>query len=156
LIFKTVDCHISVLKKKKIISWIRVADEVVGMEVAFPEEDNSHGQYHDVPQETHSIHEQDINDRIVAGNDNNISTNVAHYSCASLDICHAETYIAELGQLPTGWILLDSGSTTNIISDQDLLHNIHPATDPIWISSIASCIKLTEKGHLGTYPHPVW
>jgi hypothetical protein len=58
--------------------------------------------------------------------------------------------------LPTGWILLDSGSTTDIISDQDLLHNIHPAANPIWISSIAGCIKLTKKGHLGTYPHPVW
>jgi hypothetical protein len=55
-----------------------------------------------------------------------------------------------------GWILLDSGSTTDIISNPHLLHDIHTAAEPIWIGSIASRIKLTEKGHLGTYPHPVW
>jgi hypothetical protein len=40
LIFKTVDCHTSV--RKRTVRQIRVADEVVGLGVAYPEEDANH------------------------------------------------------------------------------------------------------------------
>jgi hypothetical protein len=53
-------------------------------------------------------------------------------------------------------ILLDSGSTTDIISNPKLLHDIQDATKPIWIGSIAGRINLTKQGYLGEYPFPVW
>jgi hypothetical protein len=95
------------------------------------------GQYQDAHQEAHSIHEHNVNAGTVAGDDNNTNTNIACYLSASFNVSYAETYIVKTGRLLMGWILLDSGSTTNIISDRDLLHDIHPATNPIWISSIA-------------------
>jgi hypothetical protein len=68
----------------------------------------------------------------------------------------AETFTTNTGHVPTKGILLNSSSTTDIISDPNLLRDIHCAVKPIWIGSILGWIKVLDKGHVGDYPHPVW
>ena len=58
--------------------------------------------------------------------------------------------------LPSAWLLLDSCSTVNMISDATLLRNIHTAETPIPVHCNAGTITLTEKGTLGDFPEPVW
>jgi hypothetical protein len=109
------------------------------------------------PHETHAVCDQEQDDdEHIGGNKNNISNNIACYSSHARDMCMAETFTTSTGCLPTEWILLDSSSTTDIISDPNLIHGIHHAEEPIWIGPIAGWIKLSNKGYLGNYPHPVW
>merc|ERR1711915_989147 len=42
------------------------------------------------------------------------------------------------------WILLDSCSTGNLISNKSLLHNIHDASHPLRVQSIGGSILLTQ------------
>ena len=58
--------------------------------------------------------------------------------------------------LPTEWLLLDSCSTVNMVSDKTLLHDIHAADTPIPVHCNAGTIVLTKKGTLGDFPEPVW
>ena len=58
--------------------------------------------------------------------------------------------------LPTSWLLLDSCSTVNMISDRSLLTDIHTADEPIPVHCNAGTITLTQKGTLGHFPDPVW
>jgi hypothetical protein len=92
----------------------------------------------------------------VEGDNNNISHDVAHYSSTLLPILHADAFVTQAGQLMAEWILLDSSLTTDIISDSNLLHNIHDTTELITIGSLGGQIKLNQKGYLGNYPYPVW
>jgi hypothetical protein len=114
------------------------------------------GRFQDELHETHSLHKQHPDSEDVEGGNNHTSNDVAHYLSTVLTSSHGETHIAETGRLPTTWILLNIGSTTNIISNKSLLHAIHDSTEPIWIGSLGSQIKLTQKGLLGNYPYPVW
>ena len=58
--------------------------------------------------------------------------------------------------LPQRWILLDSCSSANLISDRTLLHNVHQATCPLVVHCNAGSVTLTEQGYFGSYPEPVW
>ena len=57
--------------------------------------------------------------------------------------------------LPDTWILLDSCSTVNIISTEQLLHDIHTVT-PLQVHCNAGAITLSQKGTFGTFPETVW
>ena len=58
--------------------------------------------------------------------------------------------------LPQRWILLDSCSSANLISDRALLHNVHQAARPLVVHCNAGTVTLTEQGYFGSYPEPVW
>ena len=58
--------------------------------------------------------------------------------------------------LPQRWILLDSCSSANLISDRTLLHNVHQAAHPLVVHCNAGSVTLTEQGYFGSYPEPVW
>ena len=58
--------------------------------------------------------------------------------------------------LPQRWILLDSCSSDNLISDRTLLHDIHQAARPLVVHCNAGSMTLTEQGYFGSYPEPVW
>ena len=58
--------------------------------------------------------------------------------------------------LPQRWILLDSCSSANLISDKTLLHSVHQAARPLTVHCNAGSMTLTEQGYFGSYPEPVW
>ena len=58
--------------------------------------------------------------------------------------------------LPPSWLLLDSCSTINMISDRSLLRDLHTADKPIPVHCNAGTVILTQKGTLGQFPEPVW
>ena len=58
--------------------------------------------------------------------------------------------------LPQRWILLDSCSSANLISDRTLLHDIHQAAHPLVVHCNAGSMTLMEQGYFGSYPEPVW
>ena len=54
------------------------------------------------------------------------------------------------------WLLLDSCSTVNLISDKDLLTNIHPVPHSLHVRCNAGSVVINHPGYLGSYPEPVW
>ena len=58
--------------------------------------------------------------------------------------------------MPQRWILLDSCSSANLISDRTLLHNVHQAARPLVVHCNAGSVTLTKQGYFGSYPEPVW
>ena len=68
-----------------------------------------------------------------------------------------ETALANfIHHLPTTWLLLDSCSTTNLISNKSWLHDIYDNSTSILVRYNAGTITLTHKGYFGSYPEPVW
>ena len=58
--------------------------------------------------------------------------------------------------LPNSWLLLDSCSTANLITNRALLHDIHTVDTSIRIRCNALTITTNQKGYLGDYPTLVW
>ena len=54
------------------------------------------------------------------------------------------------------WLLLDSCSTVNLISDKDLLTDIHPVPHSLQVRCNAGSVVIDHQGYLGSYPEPVW
>ena len=68
-----------------------------------------------------------------------------------------ETALASFTRvLPTTWLLLDSCSTTNLISNKNWLHDIHKDGTSIAVWCNAGTVHLTQKGYFGSYPEAVW
>ena len=68
-----------------------------------------------------------------------------------------ETALASFTQvLLTTWLLLDSCSTTNLISNKNWLHDIHDDGTSIAVWCNAGTVRLTQKGYFGSYPEAVW
>ena len=53
-------------------------------------------------------------------------------------------------------IIIDSASTSDIITNADLLTDIHIADQPLFVNTLNGVTKITKKGYLGEYPLPVW
>ena len=79
-----------------------------------------------------------------------------HLSDASFNTCAADQFVLQHNRLPNKWLLLDSCSTTDIVSNIQLLTNVHDAPTPTWVRCNAGRIQLTQRGYLGDYPHAVW
>ena len=68
-----------------------------------------------------------------------------------------ETTLTSFTQvLPTTWLLLDSCSTTNLISNKNWLHDIHDNGTSITVWCNAGTVCLAQKGYFGSYPEAVW
>lgn len=57
---------------------------------------------------------------------------------------------------PADSLLLDTGSTVNIVSNRSLLTDIHPAKRTMRVRCSAGVRVLDQMGWLGSYPTPVW
>ena len=104
---------------------------------------------------SYTVEEHEDNDEI-AHNKNNLGQPVGPYIP---DHRHVETETALAGStraIPITWLLLDSCSTTNLISNKNWLHDIHNDGTSISIRCNAGIIRLTHKGYFGSYPEPVW
>ena len=72
------------------------------------------------------------------------------------DIGQKITLVNGRHNLPSSWLLLDSCSTTNLITNKALLHDIHTVDTSIRICCNAGTITMNQQGYLGDYPTPVW
>lgn len=86
-----------------------------------------------------------------ANSDNYLNAVHLNYSLASID-----EMVSKQAELPSTWILADSCSTVNIISNKELLHDIFKASVPMVVNCNAGSVELTKQGYLGNYAHPVW
>ncbi|KAG7373144.1 hypothetical protein IV203_033868 [Nitzschia inconspicua] len=68
----------------------------------------------------------------------------------------AQLFAQRYGKIPRSWMLADSCSSVNIISDPDLLHGIHQAEYPLILHCNAGSVTLTQQGYLPGFPEPVW
>ena len=71
-------------------------------------------------------------------------------------MCAAEEFVLQQDGLPKEWLLLDSCSTVDIVSNIDLLTDVHTVDTPTWVRCNAGRVQLRQQGYLGDYPHPVW
>jgi hypothetical protein len=77
-----------------------------------------------------------------AANTNN--NTVRRYPESSFNVCAAEEFVLEQDGLPREWLLLDSCSTVDIVSNVDLLTDLHPADTPTWVRCNARRVQLTQ------------
>jgi hypothetical protein len=66
------------------------------------------------------------------------------------NICTAEQIVLEHHTLPARWLLLDSCSTIDVMSNASLHHNIHCVKCPTWVHCNARQVQLDHQGY------PVW
>jgi hypothetical protein len=94
---------------------------------------------HQHQHDAHSSHEgeEEGDEEDIVGNNNDTSCNVTHYSSSSNTMSTAKNFLSQDGWLPNKWLLFDSRSTTNIISNLNLLLEIHDALELTWIRCIA-------------------
>ena len=93
------------------------------------------------------------------GNDEiapNLDTNVDNYAGLTHSH-HPKGMLAHTSKqcLPSSWILLDSCSAVDLITDQSLLEDIHEVEEPIPIHCNAGTVRAHKQGYLGSYPRPV-
>ena len=104
---------------------------------------------------SYTVEEQDDNDEIIHDK-NNLGQAVGPYTLEHRHV-EIETALASFTHaLPTTWLLLDSCSTTNLISNKSWMHDIHDDGTSISVRCNAGTICLTHKEYFGSYPEPVW
>ena len=81
----------------------------------------------------------------------------ASFPSSIIDVTGAETHIISAHHTADQiWLLLDSCSTVNLISDKDLLTDIHPVPHSLQVRCNAGTVVIDHQGYLGGYPEPVW
>ncbi|KAG7374846.1 reverse transcriptase RNA-dependent DNA polymerase [Nitzschia inconspicua] len=68
----------------------------------------------------------------------------------------AQVFTQRYGRLPKSWMLADSCSSVDIVSNPDLLRDIHQVDTPLVLHCNAGSVTLTHQGYLEGYPEPVW
>ena len=104
---------------------------------------------------SYAVEQQDDNSRNIQ-DENNLGQAVGPYIMEHTHI-GIETVLASfIHHLPNTWLLLDSCSTTNLISNKSWLHDIHDDGTSISVRCNAGTITLNQKGYFGSYAEPVW
>ena len=81
----------------------------------------------------------------------------ASFPSSIIDVTGAETHIISAHHTADQcWLLLDSCSMVNLISDRDLLTDIHPVPHSLQVRCNAGSVVIDHQGYLGGYPEPVW
>ena len=95
---------------------------------------------------------------VIENNQNNVD--IEGYPVFVHDTTRAEHMLLKHRQqgrkLPNNWLLGDTCSTANIISDLSLLTNIRKAPHAIAVHCNAGTVLLDSWGDFGTFPKPVW
>ena len=74
-----------------------------------------------------------------------------------IDVTRAEMHVISVHHAADPcWLLRDSCSTVNLISDKDLLTNIHPVPHSLQVRCSAGSVVIGHQGYLSSYPEPVW
>ena len=73
--------------------------------------------------------------------------------------CTNAVIFYQSGSLSSGSLIIDSASSVNIISNEDMLDNIRMLDETHWLPIItvgSEVVHLKHKGDFGDYPEPVW
>ena len=85
------------------------------------------------------------------------ASHTARLSSSVIDITGAKTHVISAHHMADQcWLLLDSCSTVNLISDKDFLTNIYPVPHSLQVRCNAGSVVINHQGYLGSYPKPVW
>ena len=104
---------------------------------------------------SYTVEEHDDNNKNTQDKDN-LGQAVRPYILEHTHVGIERVLASFIHHLPTTWLLLDSCSTTNLISNKSWLHDIHDDGTSISVRCNAGTITLTHKGYFGSYPEPVW
>ena len=104
---------------------------------------------------SYAVEEQDDNNQNIHDKDN-LGQAVGPYILEHTHVGIETALASFIHHLPATWLLLDSCSTTNLISNKSWLHNIHVDGTSILVRCYVGTITLTQKGYFGSYPEPVW
>ena len=104
---------------------------------------------------SYTVEEQDDNNQNTHDKDN-LGQAVGPYILEHTHVGIETALASFIHHLPTTWLLLDSCSTTNLISNKSWLCDIHDDGTSILVRCNAGTITLTHKGYFGSYPEPLW
>ena len=104
---------------------------------------------------SYTVEEQDDNNQNTHDKDN-LGQAVGPYILEHTHVGIETALASFIHHLPTTWLLSDSCSTTNLISNKSWLRDIHDDGTSISVQCNAGTITLTHKGYFGSYPEPVW
>jgi uncharacterized membrane protein YgcG len=92
-----------------------------------------------------------------SNNNNNTNEQVSesYTACSLYDSRPAECFL-QTSTIPNRWLLLDSCSSVNMVSNEELLHDITPVETPINVHCNAGTVSVNRNGLLGDYPERVW
>jgi hypothetical protein len=91
-----------------------------------------------------------------SNNNNNNNKQVTPYTACSLYDCRPAECFLQTSTIPNRWLLLDSCSSVNMVSNEELLHDISSVDKPINIHCNAGTVSVNRNGLLGDYPERVW
>ena len=88
----------------------------------------------------------------------NVNSSASSFEpAAHLDTCHVEiAFQQSSAPIPKDWLLLDTCSTVNMISNQQLLHDITTVDKTLSVRCTAGVTTTNQMGKLGNFPEPVW
>ena len=96
-------------------------------------------------------------------NQNNFYDDDANYNITNDDFliydtpCYNMCHIQSLGKAALqNSVIIDSASTSDIISNKSMLQEIHRADKPLHVNTLNGITTIEQKGYLGEYPIPVW
>jgi uncharacterized membrane protein YgcG len=88
-----------------------------------------------------------------SNNNNNINKPVSElYTACSLYYSRPAECFLQTSNIPNRWLLLDSCSLVNMVSNEELLHDINPVQNPINVHCNAGTVSVNRNGLLGDYP----
>lgn len=86
----------------------------------------------------------------------NLGEEVDYYSVSPYIEELVAMSISKRATIDSNILLLDSCSTINLVSNKDLLHDIHEVPVGMRVQCNAGTIMTNLKGSLGEFPEPVW
>ena len=109
--------------------------------------------YHNT-HETHNVNDDDDEEDMGMFEHNNNDTNIDinHYS----NVCYNITRAQSLNVNKSNTLIIDSGSTADIIGDRNMVHDVHHAPQPLRVRTVNGTTTISKKAYLGDYPLPVW
>jgi hypothetical protein len=92
-----------------------------------------------------------------SNNNNNINEPVSesYTTCSLYDSRPAECFL-QTSTIPNCWLIIDSCSSVNMVTNEELLHDITPVQNPINVHCNAGTVSINRNGLLGDYPERVW
>jgi hypothetical protein len=74
-----------------------------------------------------------------------------------MDITHCELAFQQSNNIiPRDWLLLDTCSTVNLISNHQMLRDVHIVDKTVHVRCTAGITTTNQMGTLGNFPEPVW
>lgn len=99
--------------------------------------------------EAHNVdHDESDDDNGIREDDNDDNTDNTHYS----DVCCTIRQDQHLKINKHNTLIIDIGSTLDIIGDKEMVHGIHDTTHPLGVNEVDGSTNISKIAYLGDYP----